>query len=101
MLKMGFNETWTNWVMICVCSVVRINGQNLEPFCPSRDLRQGDPLSPYLFLFVGEALASILKTTMNEGKTTPIKVAKNAPGVSNIMFADDSLLSFKATSEEA
>jgi hypothetical protein len=34
-------------------------------------------------------------------KTTPIKVAKNAPRVSNIMFADDSLLSFKATSEEA
>jgi hypothetical protein len=104
MLKMGFCKTWTNWVMTCVRTVrysVRLNGHNLEPFNPTRGLRQGDPISPYMFLFVGEALTSILKEKTNDGKLTPIKVARNAPGISNLMFADDSLLFFKATMEEA
>jgi hypothetical protein len=69
-----------------------MNGHNLDPFYPSRGLRQGDPISPYMFLFVGEVLTSILKENTNERKLTPIKVARNAPGVSNLMFADDSLL---------
>jgi hypothetical protein len=54
-----------------------------------------------LFLFVGEALSSILKRETDGGRITPLKVARNAPGVSNLLFADDSLLFFKATTEEA
>ena len=90
--------------MKCVRSVrfsVRINGQTLEPFSPSPGIRQGDPLSPYLFLFVGEALSRILKNQVLNGHITPLKVASNAPGISNLLFADDSLLFFKATIEEA
>jgi hypothetical protein len=83
LLKLGFCKQWTSWVMTCVRSVrfsVRINGHTSDPFTPSRGLRQGDPLSPYLFLFVGEALSCILK---------------------NQCMDDDNLLFFKATSEEA
>jgi hypothetical protein len=72
-----------------------------DPFTPSRGLRQGDPLSPYLFLFVGEALSCILKNQCMDGNITPLKVARNAPGISNLLFADDSLLFFKASPEEA
>jgi hypothetical protein len=104
LLKLGFCKRWIEWVMTCVCSVrfsVRINGYNSEPFSPSRGLRQGDPLSPYLFLFVGEALSCALNKQSVVGSITPIKVARGAPGISNLLFADDSLLFFKASPEEA
>ncbi|XP_051212082.1 uncharacterized protein [Lolium perenne] len=104
MMKMGFCTTWTNWIMACVRSVrfsVRINGSTLDTFTPSRGLRQGDPLSPYLFLLVGEALTCILKNEVTKGSITPLKVARRAPGISHLLFADDCLLFFKATKEEA
>lgn len=77
----------------------RCNGELLESFQPSRGLRQGDPLSPYLFLLVAEGLCTLLNKEVAVGGLTPIKVARGSPGISNLLFADDSLLFFKATVE--
>lgn len=104
LLKIGFCRKWTDWVMHCVRSVwysVRCNGTMLEAFIPSRGLRQWDPLGPYLFLFAADGLVHLLKKEMADNNLTPIKIARNSPGISNLLFADDSLLVFKATMEQA
>jgi hypothetical protein len=86
MLKMGFSHRWVQWIMACVTTVkysVKFNGTLLDAFSPSRGLRQGDPLSPFLFLFVADGLSSLLKNEVDNGRITPIKVCRRAPGISH------------------
>ncbi|KAK1647134.1 hypothetical protein QYE76_064939 [Lolium multiflorum] len=101
---MGFSEVWVNWIMTCVRSVrfaVRVNGSTLDTFVPSRGLRQGDPLSPYLFLFVADSLACLLRRETEIGRISPLKIVRRAPGITNLMFADDCLLFFRETKDQA
>jgi hypothetical protein len=63
MLKFGFDATWVSFIMACVSSVkyfVRFNSITTESFIPSRGIRQGDSLSPYLFLLCAEGLSSMM-----------------------------------------
>jgi len=71
---------------------VLFNGDRLDSFKPSRGIRQGDPISPYLFLLAAEGLSCLLKARNQSSVLNGIKVAPSAPVVSHLLFADDSLL---------
>jgi hypothetical protein len=104
MRKLGFAEGWISLMMACVRSAryqVRFNSEETEVFNPSRGLRQGDPLSPYLFLLCAEGLSSLLLYEEEVGGIDGVRVCRNAPSVSHLLFADDSLILMKADTTNA
>ena len=58
----------------------------------SRDIRQGDPFSPYLFMICAEGFTALLAKAEFEGRLHEVAVCRRAPSVTNLLFADDSLI---------
>ncbi|XP_041017886.1 uncharacterized protein LOC121260102 [Juglans microcarpa x Juglans regia] len=103
MHKMGFSDSWISLVMKCVTSVtysLLLSGVSQPFFCPSRGLRQGDPLSPYLFILCGEALNCLLNRAKCNGFITCLPIRQNHLHINHLFFTDDSLLFCKANSIE-
>ncbi|KAK9688730.1 hypothetical protein RND81_09G007000 [Saponaria officinalis] len=71
MRRMGFSQSWRNKIMTCVSTVTfsfLVNGKASGALRPSRGLRQGDPISPYLFLLCADAFSHLLNRAVAEGK---------------------------------
>lgn len=89
--------------MKCVSSVdftVCANGEARAKIRPQRGLRQGDPLSPYLFLLVKDVLSKLIQIEINKGNMTGMRINRNVPILSHIFFADDAILFMKAELNE-
>ncbi|KAL0885155.1 hypothetical protein Bca101_009137 [Brassica carinata] len=103
LLRFGFALSLTNLIMQCVSSVTYsflVNDSVHGRVVPSRGIRQGDPLSPYLFILCGEVLSGLCKRAQNSGHLSGLKVAKAAPRLNHLLFADDTMF-FLHTDEES
>jgi ribonuclease HI/exonuclease III len=103
MRRMGFDGKWINWIMNCVTTVqysVLVNGAPIGDIQPSRGIRQGDPLSPYLFLICAEVLSAHLHAADRRGALSGVPTSPGGPRLNHLFFADDSLIFCKAKEED-
>jgi hypothetical protein len=97
-LPQGLRRT----IMHCITSVktnVMWHGSRSEYFNPRRGIRQGDPMSPYIFVLCMDKLTHLIAEAVDSGKWQPLRAGRSGPNISHLMFADDLLLFGKATEE--
>ncbi|KAH9802749.1 reverse transcriptase domain-containing protein [Citrus sinensis] len=104
MLKMGFTPAFVDLIMLYVSTVTYKfprDGVELGPIVPSRGLWQGDPLSPYLFIICAEGLSLLINHYESAGLLHGVRIARGAPSLTHLFFANDCFLFFKAIPQEA
>jgi hypothetical protein len=91
----GLEENFINLIYHCLSSSVMqvlFNGNHTTKLSPSQGVRQGDPLSPYLFVLTMERLSHLIQSKVDAKEWQPIVLAKGGPPISHLFFADDLIL---------
>ncbi|KAL0439452.1 UNVERIFIED_CONTAM: putative mitochondrial protein [Sesamum latifolium] len=102
--RLGFQGDFVSLIMTCVSTVsfsFMLNGSNFGHIRPKRGIRQGDPLSPYLFLFCAEVFSRMIQYEESRGTLKGVAVRRNGPRISHLFLhdADDTLLFVQAIEE--
>eukprot|EP00253_Pinus_taeda_P003539 PITA_03539 len=95
MKKFGISEFFSSRVMECISDIWTaplVNGRPYSAFKSSRGLRQGCPLSPFLFILMAETLSLQLEHKRRTKEITGIDIVRGAKGINHSLFADDTLL---------
>ncbi|GKB78808.1 putative RNA-directed DNA polymerase, eukaryota, reverse transcriptase zinc-binding domain protein [Tanacetum coccineum] len=104
MEQMGFSNKWRKWIHSCLNSVytsVLVNGTPTKEFKNQKGLRQGDPLSPFLFINAIKALHVSLQEAKSKILFEGVKVGYNKVDISHLQYADDALILGKWSHENA
>ncbi|KAF7842718.1 reverse transcriptase [Senna tora] len=78
---------------------ILVNGKMSEPFKPAKGIRQGDPISPYIFILAMEFLNHLILHQVSNRNWLPFKFRQSTLNFSHLFFADDILLFSKASSK--
>lgn len=103
LLAFGFDASWVRWIMSLVTSsffFVLINGIPSETFHPTRGIRQGDPLSPFLFIIMAEGLGHSIKHAQQTARLKGLSF-HNSPVFTHQQFVDDNMLYGHPSVQEA
>ena len=103
MEKMGFSHRWISLIMVCVTTVsysILVNGEPKGMILPTCGIRQGDPLSPFLFLLCTEGLHGLISNAAHIGDIHGFQLCRRSPKLTHLLFADDSLLFCKSDTVE-
>ena len=103
MEKMGFHEKWVELIMHCITFVsysILVNGVAYGSITPTRGLRQGDPISPYIFLLCVDGFSSLINDVARNHRISGVSICRVCPKITHLFFADNSLLFCKANSQE-
>ena len=79
---------------------ILINGEPKGMIYPSRYIRQGDPLSLFLFLLCMEGLHGLISKAAGQGEIRGYSISRNSPRLTHLLFENDSLLFCRATTQE-
>lgn len=104
MLKFGFHEIWIDRIITFISTVSYgfiHNGEEFGNVIPTRGVRQGDPISPYIYIMCAEGLSAMIRRSVENGLIHGCTVARGAPNISHLFFADDCYLFLRATEVEA
>ncbi|GKV48207.1 hypothetical protein SLEP1_g55033 [Rubroshorea leprosula] len=102
MLRMGFCETWRRWIQECLRSSsvsIIVNGSPTRQFTVTKGIRQGDSLSPFLFLIVAEGLNGMVTAAIEKKLYKGVTMGSGEVMVSHLQFADDIIFFGEATEE--
>lgn len=100
----NFSQQIIDLIMACLeTSSISVmwNGQTSKPFNPSGGVRQGDSLSPYLFILCLNQLSLLLDSTLHTKSFQPIKINRRDLSFNHIFFVDDIFLFTHANPQEA
>ena len=104
--KMGFGTKWVGWMWSCVSSAkfsILVNGVPAGFFPNTRVLRQGDPLSPYLFVMGMEILDVLIRRVVEGGYLTGCNIrggSRTSLNISHLFFADDTVVFCEANKDQ-
>ena len=99
-----FSHQWINLIFKCISTTkisVLVNGSPEGFFEISRGIRQGDPLSPFLYIIMAEVFGRSLSRALCEGVIKGITVTENIPNITHQQYANDTIFPGKSTIEEA
>lgn len=92
--QMNFRVKWRQWIKSCISTArisVLVNRSPTHEFTLERGMRQGDPLSPFLFIIVAEAINVMLREAIRAGLYKPAYLGRNNVEIPLLQFADDTL----------